>query len=49
MIWKVQMYHYQNVDSIMACEGPNEDPIATPSICLYDILLNIKYVPFVTK
>ena len=24
-------------------EGPNGDPIATVSICVYDILLNIKY------
>ena len=27
----------------LASEGPNGDPIATPSIRLYNILLNIKY------
>ena len=33
----------------LASEDPNGDPIATPSICLYDILLNTKCDFFVTK
>ena len=33
----------------LASEGPNGDPIATPSICLYSILLKIKYDSLVAK
>ena len=33
----------------LASEGPNVDPIATPSICLYNILLNMKYNSLVAK
>ena len=33
----------------LGSEDPNGDPIATLSICLYDILLNIKYYSLVAK
>ena len=33
----------------LASEGTNWDPIATPSVCLYNILLNIKYDSLVAK
>ena len=33
----------------IANEGPNEDAIATLSICLYNILLNIKYNSFILR
>ena len=33
----------------LASEDPNGEPIATPSICLYNILLNIKYDSLVVK
>ena len=33
----------------LASKDPNGDPKATPSICLYKILLNIKYNSFVAK
>ena len=33
----------------LASEDPNGDPIATPSICLYNLLLNMKFDPFIAK
>ena len=33
----------------LASEGTNWDPIATPPVCLYNTLLNIKYDSLVAK
>ena len=35
--------------NLLASDGPNGDNIATPSICLYNILSNIKYDFLVAK
>ena len=35
--------------NVLASEGRNGDPIATLSVCLYNMLLNIKYDSFVAK
>ena len=37
------------VKNALASEGPNRDPIATPSICLHGILLKTKYDSLVAK
>ena len=37
------------VKNALASEGPNGDPIATPSVCLYNVLLNIKCDSLIAK
>ena len=36
-------------ENALASKGPNEDPIAIPSICMYNMFLNIKYGSLVAK